>query len=35
MAILKVARLGHPVIRTPSEAVPRETLLSEDLQRFI
>ena len=35
MAILKVARLGHPVIRTPSEAVPKETITSAPMQRFI
>ena len=35
MSILKVARLGHPVIRTPSEAVPRETITSPEIQRFI
>ena len=35
MAILKVARLGHPVIRTPAEAVPKETIASAQMQRFI
>ena len=35
MAILKVARLGHPVIRTPSEAVAKESIASPDMQRFI
>ena len=35
MAILKVARLGHPVIRTPAEAVPKETITSAQMQRFI
>jgi len=35
MAILKVARLGHPVIRTPSQAVPKESIGSPPLQRFI
>lgn len=35
MAILKVARLGHPVIRTPSEAVPKETITSPRIQQFI
>ena len=35
MAILKVARLGHPVIRTPSQAVPKETMTSPAMQRFI
>ena len=35
MSILKVARLGHPVIRTPAEAVPKETITSSSMQRFI
>ena len=35
MAILKVARLGHPVIRTPAEAVPKESIPSAAMQRFI
>ena len=35
MAILKVARLGHPVIRTPTVAVPKETITSPEVQRFI
>jgi peptide deformylase len=35
MAILKVARLGHPVIRTPAEAVPKERIGSPDMQRFL
>ena len=35
MAILKVARLGHPVIRTPSVAVPKDTIASPDIQRLI
>ena len=35
MAILKVARLGHPVIRTPAEAVPKESITHAPLQRFI
>ncbi len=35
MAILKVARLGHPVIRTPAEAVPKESITSAATQRFI
>ena len=35
MAILKVARLGHPVIRTPSEAVPKESITSPAIQQFI
>ena len=35
MAILKVARLGHPVIRKPSAAVPKETITSPEIQRFV
>lgn len=35
MAILKVTRLGHPVIRTPAEAVPKETITSSSMQRFL
>ena len=35
MAILKVARLGHPVIRKPSQAVPKESIGSPEVQRFI
>ena len=35
MAILKVARLGHPVIRTPARAVPKETITSSGMQRFL
>ncbi len=35
MAILKVARLGHPVIRTPTAAVPKETITSREMQQFI
>ena len=35
MAMLKVARLGHPVIRKPSQAVPKETIPSPKLQQCI
>ena len=35
MPILKVARLGHPVIRLPAQAVPKETIASPGVQRFI
>jgi len=35
MAILKVARLGHPVIRTPTEAVPKETIRTPEFQCFL
>lgn len=35
MAILKVARLGHPMIRKPSLPVPKETIGSPAVQRLI
>jgi len=35
MAILKVTRLGHPVIRAPSAPVPKETIASAEIQRLI
>ncbi|MBI3011088.1 MAG: peptide deformylase [Candidatus Omnitrophica bacterium] len=35
MSILKVARLGHPVIRTPAQAVPKESIPSPPVQRII
>ena len=35
MAILKVTRLGHPVLRKPSEAIPKESIGSAELQRLI
>lgn len=35
MAILKVSRLGNPVLRKPSEAVPKEAITSPDIQRLI
>ncbi len=35
MAVLKVARLGHPAIRIPSQAVPKETMTSAETQRLI
>lgn len=35
MSILKVARLGHPVIRIPTVAVPKETIKSAPIQRLI
>ena len=35
MAILKVTRLGHPVLRTPAQAVPKERIASPELQRFL
>ncbi len=35
MPILKVARLGHPVLRRPARAVPTGILGQADFQRFI
>ncbi|MGH7313915.1 MAG: peptide deformylase, partial [Candidatus Rokuibacteriota bacterium] len=35
MAILKVARLGHPVLRQRAEPVPVEALRSTEVQRLI
>ena len=35
MSILKVARLGHPVIRTTAEAVPKESITSTETQRLL
>ncbi len=35
MAILKVARLGHPVLRRPSAPVPVEEIRSSETQQFI
>ena len=35
MAVLKVARLGHPAIGKPSEAVAKEAIGAPDLQGFI
>lgn len=35
MAILKVARLGHPVLRKVAEPVPPEAILSPPIQHFI
>jgi peptide deformylase len=35
MAILKVARLGHPVLRQPAQPVPPEAIRSAEIQRFI
>jgi peptide deformylase len=35
MAILKVARLGHPVLREVARPVPVETIRSAEAQRFI
>ena len=35
MAILKVSRLGHPVLRKPSEAVAREAITAPAMQAFL
>ncbi len=35
MAILKVARLGHPVLRQPAEPVPLDEIRSPETQRLI
>ena len=35
MAILKVSRLGHPVLRKPSEAVPKEAITTPAMQAFL
>jgi peptide deformylase len=35
MAILKVARLGHPILRQPAHPVPLERIGSSEIQRFI
>src|SRR5262249_51880076 len=35
MAILKVARLGHPVLRKEAEPVPPEQIKSPEIQRLI
>ena len=35
MAILKVARLGHPVLRRPASPVPPEEVRTPEIQRLI
>jgi len=35
MAILKVARLGHPVLRQPADPVPVEAIQTPEIQRLI
>ncbi len=35
MAILKVAQLGHPVLRSPSKPVPPDVIATPEFQRFI
>ena len=35
MAILKIARLGHPLLRQPAKPVPVDQIRSPEAQRFI
>ena len=35
MAFLRIAQVGHPVLRAPTREVPRGELLSAEFQRFI
>jgi peptide deformylase len=35
MAVLDIAQIGHPVLRTPARTVTREELASDTTQRFI
>lgn len=35
MAILKVARLGHPVLRSPSRELTKKEILSDEIQSLI
>ncbi|MBI3088586.1 MAG: peptide deformylase [Candidatus Omnitrophica bacterium] len=35
MAILKVSRLGNPVLRKATEAIPKEAITSPEIQRLI
>ena len=35
MSILKVAQMGHPVLRTPAERVDPETIPTQDFQRLV
>jgi len=35
MAILKVSKLGNPVLRKASEAIPKESIGSSEIQRLI
>ena len=35
MAVRKIVRMGHPVLRQPAEPLPREALGSENLHRLI
>ena len=35
MAIRKIARLGHPILRVPADEVPISLIQSDDIQRII
>lgn len=35
MAVRKVARLGHPVLRRPAEPLPAEAIASDEIRRLI
>lgn len=35
MAILKVARIGHPIVRTAAARVPRESIATPEMQRLL
>lgn len=35
MTALDIVRLGHPVLRTPAEEVPREEIASEEVRRLV
>lgn len=35
MAVLKVTKLGNPVVRKPAEAIPREAIRSAAIQKLI
>ena len=35
MSILKIAKLGHPVLRTPAKEVPIESITTPTIQRLI
>lgn len=35
MAILKIARMGHPILRRVADAVPREKVRAPEIQRLI
>lgn len=35
MAVLEIAQIGHPVLRTPARSVSQEELAGEEMQQFI